>query len=140
VVEGGELVSHDSGTTLPDGEVQVHGRADDVIISGGEKVAPAEIEQVLRRHPAVDDAAVVARACADFGRRPFAVVQTQQPLTTETLQRWCRQHLASFKVPDGFICLPALPRAELGKVALREVRSLLDDRFPQERPHSHDGR
>lgn len=127
----GTLVTGDAGEVAADGAVTVHGRADDVIISGGEKVSPAEIESVLRRHPAVRDAAVVARDSARWGRRPFAVVETAD-LTPELLRGWCREHLAPFKVPDGIVCLPHLPRAALGKVLLREIHEILEARFSDE--------
>ncbi len=131
VVAHGELVSSDAGTVTAEGEVRVVGRADDVIISGGEKVAPAEIERVLRRHPDIDDVAVVARACSRWGRRPYAVLETRQDLSPEALTQWCREHLTAFKVPDGFVCVRTLPRAELGKIALREIHRLLDAQLPE---------
>jgi len=125
VAPGGRMVTRDRGAVDDEGRVQVHGRSDDVIISGGENIDPAEVEAVLEDHEAVSEAAVVARADARWGQRPVAWLVSapgaDRP-NPEALADWCRERLLGFKVPDAFEWATSLPRTELGKVSRSTLR------------------
>jgi len=115
------LLTSDRGE-LRDGRVLVHGRADDLLISGGENLSPAEIEAVLEAHPAVREAAVIGIPDPVWGQRPAAFL-VGVPVPDEQLRAWCRERLAPYKAPDRFTWLDVLPRTALGKLqraALRE--------------------
>ncbi|MCB9765272.1 MAG: AMP-binding protein [Alphaproteobacteria bacterium] len=115
---GGRLETRDLGHLDDEGRVVVTGRRDDVIISGGENIDPAEVEAVLKAHPGVADAAVVGRPDPRWGERPVAwVVPAQADLQAEALIDWCRARLTVFKAPDAVFWLDALPRTELGKLS-----------------------
>ena len=107
----------DWGEIAPDGVVTVLGRRDRVLISGGENIAPEEVEAVLLTHPQVADAAVVGRADALWGERPVAhLVAVGALVPNDELVAFCRARLASFKVPVQFHWHPTLPRDGLGKM------------------------
>jgi O-succinylbenzoic acid--CoA ligase len=123
---GGTIVTGDRGAA--GGRVRVHGRADELIVSGGEKIAPAEVEAVLSCHPAVRQAVVVAVPSARWGERPVAVLEPAAGhAPAEELAAFCRQRLAPFKVPDEFVWCERLPRGALGKVSRARVRELLSE-------------
>jgi O-succinylbenzoic acid--CoA ligase len=118
----------DVGRVDETGRVWVGGRADDMILSGGELVDPREIEAVLTSHPGISDAAVVARADGKWGERPvaFLVAEDESPPSEDELQAWCRNQLMGFKVPDAWRWCENLPRTDLGKLsraALRQFES-----------------
>jgi fatty-acyl-CoA synthase len=103
----------------PDGYVEIKDRSKDVIISGGENISSLEVEEVLYRHPAVMEAAVVARPDVKWGETPCAFV-TLKPGAEESadeaqILRWCREHLAGFKVPKRVVFGP-LPKTSTGKI------------------------
>jgi len=142
---GGELVTADRGRVV-DGRVVVLGRADDVIVSGGENVDPAAIEQVLARHPAVREVAVVGVPDPEWGARPVAHL-VGAPVPDAELEAWCRARLARFEVPDRFVWRDALPRNALGKVVRRRLQDpgeglggLEDHVVADVRDHDHAGR
>ena len=119
------LTTHDRGCVDAKGRVKVHGRSDDVIISGGENIAPEEVEAVLCEHPKVREAAVLAVPSPRWGQRPVALVAMHKitagaPEPTD-LQTWCRARLSAFKVPDTFALCEALPRNAMGKVSRRAL-------------------
>ena len=117
------LQTSDRGSIDVNGRVHVHGRSDDVIISGGENIAPEEVEGVLCAHPSVHEAAVLAVASPRWGQRPVALVALRAGIliAPEDLQIWCKARLAAFKVPDAFAVCDALPRNALGKVSRRAL-------------------
>jgi O-succinylbenzoic acid--CoA ligase len=132
VAPGGRLVSHDRGAIDGDGRVHITGRSDDVILSGGENIDPAEVEAALTDHAGVAGAAVVARSDPRWGQRPVAWLVPSagdRPPDAE-LEAWCRDRLAGFKVPDAFLWCDALPRTALGKIS----RGLLRQRLPLDAP------
>jgi long-chain acyl-CoA synthetase len=102
----------------------------DVIISGGVKIWPAEIEGVIATHPGVADCAVFAIPDADFGQAPAAAVQPMADcvLSVEELRAFLAQRLAGFKVPRVFAIHAALPRDDSGKVFKRLLRQPYWDR------------
>jgi O-succinylbenzoic acid--CoA ligase len=120
LVGGGELATSDRGAIDGDGRVVVLGRVDDVFLSGGENVDPAEIEAALRAHPSVRDAAVVGVPDPTWGARPVAFLEGSRVDEAELLA-WCRGRLSRFKVPVSFRWVDALPRNALGKVVRRAL-------------------
>jgi fatty-acyl-CoA synthase len=115
---GGWFHTGDLAVWHPDGYMEVKDRSKDVIISGGENISSLEIEEVLYRHPAVMEAAVVARPDEKWGETPCAFV-TLEPgaddVTAADLVQWCRQNLAGYKVPKRVV-FGALPKTSTGKI------------------------
>jgi fatty-acyl-CoA synthase len=105
------------------GRLFVDGRADDMIISGGENVFPGEIEEVLASHPAIAEVAVFGAADEQFGQRlrAFVVVRDGMDIGEEALRAYLKERVARFKLPRDFVFLPRLPRNALGKVVKREL-------------------
>jgi fatty-acyl-CoA synthase len=99
-------------------------RKKDLIISGGENVYPAEVEEVLYRHPAVAEAAVVGVPHPTWGEVPHAVVVLKPgaELTADDLFRFCEPYLARYKIPRSLTVVDALPRNASGKVLKRALR------------------
>lgn len=105
------------------------GRAGDLIIRGGENVAPAEVETVLYEHPAVLEAAVVGIQDERWGERIVAAVVLREgaEVTGEDLVAFCSKSLASFKRPERVVIIDALPRTSTGKVVRRDLVPLVED-------------
>ncbi len=117
----------DAGYFDDDGYLFVVDRRNDLIVSGGENVYPAEIERVLLEHPLVHDAGVVALPNEEWGARPVAaVVWNGAPEAAEaTLLEHCRDRVAAYKIPDRIILLSAIPRSPAGKLLRGSLRALL---------------
>jgi fatty-acyl-CoA synthase len=115
----GDLVARDG-----DGYYRVLDRVDDVFISGGENVSPAEVESVLFEHRAVADVAVVGRADDRWGEVGVAYVVTRPGALTDAVEltEHCRQRLAAYKVPHEVVFVDELPRSSVGKVLRRNLR------------------
>ena len=116
----GWLHTGDRGALDADGYLWVEGRLDGVIVTGGEKVAAAEVEDALSAHPAVGEAAVVGRPDHHWGQAVTAYVVLEAgcgPASDAELLGHCRRRLAPFKVPKRIHRLAALPRTDSGKVA-----------------------
>ncbi len=111
----GRFRTGDSGRLRPDGALEVLGRMDDAIITGGENVQPEEVEAVLRSHPAVRDAAVAGRPDATWGQVLEALVVAHGAGADEIIA-FCRERLPSFKVPRRILFVESLPRSEAGKL------------------------
>ena len=124
-VRDGWLRTRDMGWTDEDGYVFLAGRRDDMIIRGGENIAPAEVEAVLQTHPAVEEAAVVGLPDVEWGQRVAAVVVRRRGCDIDAgeLMDFCRKRLASFKKPETVHFVESLPRNHLGKVLRRELRA-----------------
>jgi O-succinylbenzoic acid--CoA ligase len=114
---GPVLRTGDVGAWNADGSLHVVGRKADTIITGGENVAPAEVEAVLESHPAVAEAAVHARADREWGEAVVATVVLRAEAAEDELRRHCAARLAPFKVPKAIRFADALPRTRSGKVA-----------------------
>ena len=113
----------DAGTVDGDGYITIVDRLNDVVITGGENVFPAEVETVLAQHPAVADIAVIGIPDDTWGETVHAVVVAAPGFDTGELLSWARERLAGFKCPTGVTVVPELPRNATGKVtraALRE--------------------
>lgn len=124
----GWFPTRDAGYLDEDGYLFLSGRADDVIVRGGENISPGEIEDVLLTHPAIADVAAVAVASAEWGETVgiAAVVRGgfDQPDEAE-LKELVRTRLRSSRVPERILFLPSLPYNEMGKLLRREVRKAL---------------
>jgi O-succinylbenzoic acid--CoA ligase len=129
----GELLTNDRGSVDDQFHVHVDGRIDDVIISGGEKITPRDIESVLMAHAAVRRAAVIGMKSENWGARPAALVELEPgcQLDSNELSRWCRERLSGFKVPALFAITDELPTTELGKIARAQVHQQLGDRIAE---------
>lgn len=120
----GLLSSGDLGHFDADGLLFIDGRDDDMIVSGGENVFPAEVENLLVEHPAVADAAVVGVADKEFGQRLKAIVvrRAGHDVTADDLRAHVRANLARHKVPRDIEFVPALPRNATGKLRRDTLR------------------
>lgn len=114
---GGWFHTGDLGVLHPDGYIQLKDRAKDIIISGGENISTIEVENALYRHPAVLEAAVVARPDEKWGETPcaFVTLKTGRDATAEEIIAFCRDHLAGFKIPRTVVFGP-LPKTSTGKI------------------------
>jgi long-chain acyl-CoA synthetase len=127
ITPDGWLRTGDAGYRDADGFVFIHDRVKDMVVSGGENIYPAEVENVLFAHPGVADAAVIGVPSEKWGETVKAViVRTAGPqgdeVTAEMLIEMCRSHLAHFKCPTSVDFVDALPRNPSGKVLKRELR------------------
>ncbi|WP_122207687.1 acyl-CoA synthetase [Pseudomonas viridiflava] len=116
--EGGWFHSGDLAVWHADGYLEIRDRSKDIIISGGENISTIEVEGVLYRHPAVMEAAVVARPDDKWGETPCAFVTLKtgyDDVTGEQIMRFCREHLAGFKVPKTVV-FTQLPKTSTGKI------------------------
>ena len=115
---GGWFHTGDLAVWHPDGYVEIKDRSKDIIISGGENISSLEVEEVLYRHPAVMEAAVVARPDDKWGETPCAFV-TLKPdapdVSAAEIIAWCREHLAHYKAPRH-VAFGALPKTSTGKI------------------------
>jgi O-succinylbenzoic acid--CoA ligase len=119
---GPVLATGDLGEWRPDGALRIAGRKADTIVSGGENVAPAEVEAVLEAHPDVVEAAVHGRSDPEWGEAVVATVVAAPEVEADELRAWCAARLAGFKVPKDIAFTVALPRTPSGKVARKELR------------------
>ena len=120
---GGWFHSGDLAVMHPDGYIEVRDRAKDIIISGGENISSLEVERVLYEHPAVLEAAIVARHDEKWGEVPHAYVLLKQDAfaTEQELIAFCRERLAHFKCPKG-VHFGALPKTSTGKIRKNVLR------------------
>jgi O-succinylbenzoic acid--CoA ligase len=120
----GWLHTGDLGRIDEEGFLYVEDRIDDMIVSGGENVVPAEVEEVLLRHPEVADAAVVGREDPEWQQAVTAIVVLEDGsgATPDELRRHCAETLAGFKVPKRVELAAALPRTPSGKLMRRALR------------------
>lgn len=123
VDDRGFFDTRDRGHLDGDGFLFVGGRVDDTIIRGGENIAPAEIEDVILRHPAVVDVAVVGVPDEEWGQRIEAVVvlNSDAEVDVEEIRAFARDALRGSKTPDRVVSWDELPRAETGKLVRRHV-------------------
>jgi long-chain acyl-CoA synthetase len=117
--------TRDRGYQDHEGYLFLEGRADDVIVRGGENISPGEIEEVLLAHPSVIDAAVIGVQDDEWGEAVAAAVVARQPdgLQAADLQAWVRDRLRSSRVPEQIRFVETLPYNELGKLLRRRVRT-----------------
>jgi long-chain acyl-CoA synthetase len=122
---GGWFRSGDAGYTDHDGYIYLFDRMKDMIVSGGENVYPAEVENVLMSHPGVADVAVIGVPDDRWGETPKAMVvgTPDVDVTEAALIAYCKESLASFKCPTTVEWLEALPRNPSGKVLKKDLRA-----------------
>ncbi len=120
----GWLHTGDLGRIDEEGFLYVEDRIDDMIVTGGENVVPAEVEKVLLRHPEVADAAVVGRDDPEWQQAVTAIVVLEDgsEVSPDELRRHCAESLAGFKVPKRVELAAALPRTPSGKLMRRALR------------------
>ena len=119
----GWLRTSDRGYMDEDGYIFLSGRADDLIIRGGENISPREIEDVLATHPKVTETAVIGVPSEEWGQEPRAIVVLKQgeEASEEELIAFCRDKLASFKRPRSVVFVDGLPRSALGKLSRKNL-------------------
>ena len=97
-----------------------------MIVSGGENVFPAEVEDLISGHPDVIEATALGVEDADFGARlrAFVVLKEEAEVTEDAIKDYVREHLARYKVPREVVFLAELPRNPTGKILKRELRQI----------------
>ena len=131
----GWLRTGDVGTLDAEGFLQVLDRRDDMLVSGGENVVPAEVEAVIEEHPAIAGAGVVGRPSSTWGSVPVAAVVLRPGVPAPSgaeLRAFCRARLAPYKIPAMFVVVAALPRTVSGKLRRTELRAELALTAPAE--------
>jgi fatty-acyl-CoA synthase len=124
VFAGGWFHTGDLAVMHADGYVEIKDRAKDIIISGGENISSLEVEEVLYKHTAVMEAAVVARPDQKWGETPqaFDTLKPDADAVSEAeIIAWCRQHLAHYKCPR-FVTFGPLPKTSTGKIQKFDLR------------------
>ena len=118
VMGDGWFHTGDAAVMHPDGYAEIRDRIKDVIISGGENISSIEVEGVLLRHPAVQEAAIVGLPHEKWGEAPFAyvVLKSGASATEAELIAFTRERLAHFKAPHGVTFVPELPKTATGKI------------------------
>ena len=120
----GWFVTGDLGRLNVDGRLHILGRADDVILSGGENVHPLLVERALEAHPAVRGACVVGTPSDEWGELVTAVlIAVEQPVADAAVLAWCGERLASFEVPRRIVWVEGFAENAAGKVDRRATRS-----------------
>ncbi|EID09770.1 acyl-CoA synthetase [Mycobacterium xenopi RIVM700367] len=122
----GLLSSGDVGYFDEHGLLYISGRDDEMIVSGGENVFPAEVEDLISSHPDVKEASAIGVDDKEWGQRlrAFVVKKEGSDIDEDTIKRYVRDHLAKYKVPREVIFLDELPRNPTGKILKRELREM----------------
>ncbi len=130
VMNDGWLLTGDIGKIDEQGYLYILDRKKDLILVNGMNLYPREVEDILYRHPAIEDAAVVGKKDEVHGEVPVCVVKLRDGMiaTEIELKMFCRPHLANFKVPHRFEFWPELPKTGTGKVIKREIRRLINEK------------
>ena len=122
------LRTGDLGYLDDEGYLFVLDRRDDLIVSGGENVYPAEVEAALLAHPAVEEVGVYGMPDPHWGQTVCAAVKPRGAVTAEELLAFCRQRIAGYKVPRSVQFVAVLPRTASGKLLRRELRAATSGR------------
>ncbi|WP_297489130.1 class I adenylate-forming enzyme family protein [Acidocella sp.] len=126
LIKGGWFPTRDAGYLDEEGYLFLSGRADDVIVRGGENISPGEIEDVLLTHPAIADCAAVGVPSAEWGEAVAVVIALKGEHPGEhEIKTLIRDRLRSSRVPERILVVETLPYNEMGKLLRREVRRLL---------------
>lgn len=125
IVDGGWFRSGDVGYLDADGYCYIFDRVKDMVVSGGENIYPAEVENVLMAHPAIADVAVIGVPDEKWGEVPMAVVVRQKDVavTEKEIIDFARTKLASFKCPKSVVWADSLPRNPSGKILKKDIRA-----------------
>jgi acyl-CoA synthetase (AMP-forming)/AMP-acid ligase II len=129
-LSGGWFHTGDLARSDENGYLRITGRIKELIIRGGQNIAPVEVEEVVAQHPAVLDCAVVAAPHEDLGEVPIAFVVPEDEATfdPEDLLTYCEEHLVRYKVPAEVMMIDSIPRTGSGKT----MRFKLQERLLQE--------
>ena len=126
-IRDGWLYTGDIALQDKDGFITIHDRVKDMIISGGENVYPAELENVIMAHPGVADVAVIGQPSERWGESPIAVVvRKDYNISEDNILRYCDGKLARFKQPKGAVFVDEIPRNPTGK----PLKRILREQFP----------
>jgi len=130
-LQDGWLHTGDAGMLDDEGYLYIQDRIKDLIISGGENIYPAEIENVLVSHAAIQDVAVIGVADDVWGEVPLAVVVGKggARIDINELSSHCRPHIAAYKIPKHIEYVDALPRNPTGKVLKKDLRVLFAQKY-----------
>ncbi|WBS00682.1 AMP-binding protein [Pseudoduganella sp. SL102] len=121
-IRHGWYFTGDTGYFDGDGDLFVTGRVDDMIISGGENISPADIESVLSLHPAVDEVAVAGLHDERWGQRVVAFVKARGDTSASALDEHCRNSsLLQFKRPRDYVFVREIPKSPVGKILRRKL-------------------
>ena len=125
------FLTNDIGSLTASGLLRVEGRADQLIVSGGEKIAPSEVETLIRRFESVSDVLVVGEFSEEWGQSVVALVVPMQSVAssfkTDSLHGFLKKHLAKYKIPKRYILVSKLPLLENGKIDKDSLALLLKD-------------
>jgi long-chain acyl-CoA synthetase len=125
VMRGDWLHTGDIGFVDDEGRLTIADRSKDLILRGGASIYPSEIENVLARHPAIHDVAVVGQPDDYYGEEIVAVAVRSVNVTAKELDEWAREQLAAYKVPRLYAFIEALPQGANGKTLKRRLRDQL---------------
>lgn len=130
IMKGNMLLTGDIGKLDEDGYLYILDRKKDLILVNGMNLYPREVEEVLYRHPAILDGVVVGKKDEMHGEIPIGVVKLKDGMTaTEVeLKKYCKEHLANFKIPHRIEFWDELPRTGTGKVLKREIRRIINEK------------
>ncbi|MFR0531201.1 o-succinylbenzoate--CoA ligase [Limosilactobacillus reuteri subsp. suis] len=118
----------DIGHLDKEGYLYIDGRADEMLISGGENIFPQEVEQVYQRYPQVNEVVVVGQNDSVWGQVPVAFVVSDRRLSTTKLMNYGYEHLARYKVPQHYIFVSELPKNASGKIRRFMLREKLNNK------------
>ena len=122
-VHDGWYRSGDAGYVDTDGYLYIHDRVKDMIVSGGENIYPAEVENALHEHPAVADCAVIGVPDDRWGEAVKAIIVKRAEVTPDELIAFARARIAGFKVPKSIDFIDVLPRNPSGKILKKDLRA-----------------
>ncbi len=131
VFSGAWFRTGDLGKLTRSGDIEILGRIDDMVITGGENVHPAEVEAAIREHESVEDAVVVGIADERWGQQIRAVVKLRagaRPPRDSELREFLRQRIAGYKVPKGYLFLDSFPETDSGKTVRQKVKEMAERR------------
>ena len=108
-----------------EGYIYVVEREKDVVISGGENIYPAEVEEIISQHPKVKEVAVIGVPDERWGERPIAIIVSQggQAVNIEEIRQFCQDKLAKFKIPDRIALADSIPYSGSLKVARWQLKA-----------------
>ncbi|MCX7698218.1 MAG: long-chain-fatty-acid--CoA ligase [Candidatus Goldbacteria bacterium] len=129
-IRNGWLYTGDLGKIDEDGYIYIVDRKKDLIIVNGMNLYPREVEEVLYRHPAVQGAVVVGKKDEAHGEIPIGVILLKEGMsvTDQELKKFCKEHLANYKIPHRFEFWKELPLTGTGKILKREVKRIINER------------
>jgi long-chain acyl-CoA synthetase len=129
-IRDGWLYTGDIGKIDEDGYLYIIDRKKDLIIVNGMNLYPREVEEVLYKHPAIQGAVVVGKKDEMHGEIPIGVILLKEGMsaTEQELKKFCKQHLANYKIPHRFEFWKELPMTGTGKILKREVKRIINER------------